>query len=68
MEEKEYNDRICPRCGYEATYFDRLSIQPNHVPEQYLLPVHKCPECKHLWALVPEAWLVVLREHSLIKE
>jgi hypothetical protein len=44
----------CPRCGEQAPYFDQLAIQPCYVPREKLLPVHKCPACKHLFALVPE--------------
>lgn len=58
--------RRCPRCGYEADYFDRLSVQPNHVPEELLLPVYKCPQCHHLWSQIPSDWVTLLREKSLI--
>jgi ribosomal protein S27AE len=62
----EYAEDVCPRCGHTANYFDRLSVQPNYVAERFLIPVHKCPSCKHLWALTPAAWLPVLRESGLL--
>jgi uncharacterized C2H2 Zn-finger protein len=45
---------VCPRCGHAQKYFDQLAIQPCYVPRGRLLPVFKCPECKHLFALVPD--------------
>jgi len=50
----QVNLMTCPRCGYQAEYFDQLAMQPNHLPLEQLLPVHKCPNCKHLFALAPE--------------
>ena len=53
MATKMSEPMTCPRCGYQAEYFDQLAMQPNHLPLEQLLPVHKCPSCKHLFALVP---------------
>jgi len=56
-EEKTYHTgelATCPRCGYTAQYFDQLAIQPNFVQREDLRPVYKCPECKHLFALVAD--------------
>lgn len=45
----------CPRCGYhQDDSFDQLAMQPKYLPPEQLLPVHKCPNCKHLFALAPE--------------
>jgi len=41
----------CPRCGHQAPYFDALAIVPEW--SAYLVPVRKCPACKHLFALHP---------------
>ena len=52
MDEDKVEGMTCPRCGYrEETRFDSLAMQPKHLPEAMLLPVWKCPNCKHLFAL-----------------
>jgi len=54
-QDDEQAGMTCPRCGYhEETRFDSLAMQPKHLPETMLLPVWKCPNCKHLFALRPE--------------
>ena len=59
----------CPRssCRYETPYlFDPLAMAKTPECKEYLLPVWKCPQCRHLFALVPQEWLPVLRERGLI--
>jgi len=51
----EQTGMTCPRCGhYEEESFDQLAMQPKHVPLEWLLPVWKCPNCKHLFSVLPE--------------
>mgnify|MGYP006295892939 CR=1 FL=1 len=44
-------EKVCPRCGHVAHHFDRLAVQPNFLPSEILVPVWKCPVCRHLFAL-----------------
>jgi len=54
MATKMSEPMTCPRCGYhQDDSFDQLAMQPKYLPPEQLLPVHKCPNCKHLFALVP---------------
>ena len=55
MTQQKNEPMTCPRCGYQQEdSFDQLAIQPKYLPPERLLPVYKCPNCKHLFALVPD--------------
>lgn len=60
----------CPRpsCRFEQeSLFDSLAMSRESECAGYLLPVFKCPQCKHLFSALPAEFHEVLRAAGLVE-